>query len=160
MSNITELDWYTLIKASIRGLYQSLWSPLSAYLPQSIQLPHALEVLIKTRYSLDASTICLNLFDLSIETKTSIVETTLYQIIDMSYVNHSPERKCDSVFISLVVSISIPMIYRYNKRLELTQHARISDVESSKQNTSKFNCNNKTKEFHCCFHNHSEIYFK
>lgn len=109
---------------------------------------HASEVLIKTRNSLDASTICL---DLSIETKTSIVETTLYQIIDISYVNHSPERKCDSVFISLFVSISIPMIYRYNKQ-ELTEHARIRDVESSKQNTSKFNCNNKKKEFHCCFH--------
>lgn len=117
-------------------------------------------MLIKTRISLNASTICLSLFDLSIETKTSIVETTLYKIIDMSYVNHSLERKCDSVFTSLVVSISIPMIYRYNKRLELTEHARISDVESSKQNTSKFNCNNKKKEFHCCFHYHSEIYFK
>lgn len=71
--------------------------------------------------------------------------------MDMSYANHSYERKCDSVFISLVVSISIPMIYRYNKQLELTEHARVSDVESSKQNTSKLNCNNKIRNFTVVF---------
>lgn len=71
--------------------------------------------------------------------------------MDMSYANHSYERKCDSVFTSLVVSISIPMIYRYNKKLELTEHARVSDVESSKLNTSKLNCNNKTRNFTVIF---------
>lgn len=69
--------------------------------------------------------------------------------MDMSYANHSYERKCDSVFISLVVSISIPMMY--NKQLELTEHARVSDVESSKQNTSKLNCNNKIRNFTVVF---------
>lgn len=108
-------------------------------------------MLIKTRNSLDASTICLSLFDLSIETKTSIVETTLYQIINISYVNHSPERKCESVFISLVVSISIPMIYRYNKRLELTEHARISDVERRNKTPQSLTVITKRRNFTVVF---------